>query len=145
MTRARLVTVVAASVASVRRVALRALVLTLAAGVLAPRAADAQYKVTTISVPGSLFTLASGVNNTGQIVGHYTPDNSVFHGFLNDAGVLTTIDVPGATSTDASGINDVGRIVGAYTSSGLGHGFLYDAGAFTPFDVPGALGTGVLG
>jgi uncharacterized membrane protein len=99
----------------------------------------ASFTFTTIDVPGSSFTVASGINPRGQIVGFY-PDNipPKRHGFLYDAGAFTTIDVPGAIETLPFAINPRGQIVGVYNDSSGTHGFLYDAGAFTTIDVPGS-------
>jgi probable HAF family extracellular repeat protein len=87
----------------------------------------------TIDVPGSTSTSASGINNSGQIVGSYDvagPYNS--HGFLLDSGNYTTLDVPGSTGTYATGINKTGQIVGHYRdAAGNVHGFLFDSGSYT--------------
>jgi len=75
-------------------------------------------------VPGATFTVARGINNSGQIVGTYS-DASGGHGFLYTAGVFTPLDVPGAAATEADGINTSGQIVGTYfDQSGGEHGFL---------------------
>jgi probable HAF family extracellular repeat protein len=76
---------------------------------------------TTLQVPGSVTTLAAGINDLGQIVGEY--DNK--HAFLLSDGTYTTFDVPGASSTQAFGINDAGQIVGDYMDTGGNeHAFL---------------------
>ena len=80
---------------------------------------------TTIDVPGASLTRATGINDSGQIVGDYQ-DGKGFHGYLLDSnGTFTRLDVPGAASTHAYGINDNGLIVGQYTdSTGNTHGVL---------------------
>jgi probable HAF family extracellular repeat protein len=97
--------------------------------------------------PGSINTLASGINNAGQIVGHYqTAMGGPDHGFLLSSGVYTTLDVPGSLATDANGINDLGQIVGQYRdASGKDHGFLYSNGTYTMLDVSGAFSTDASG
>jgi probable HAF family extracellular repeat protein len=92
------------------------------------------------------LTEASGVNDSGQVVGDYRDATTgIFHGFLWDAGQFFTIDVPfsEASSTAASGINNIGQIVGHYFDENVGHdrGFLYNDGIFTSFDFPGAVVT----
>jgi uncharacterized membrane protein len=73
---------------------------------------DGSY--TTLDVPDESFTIALGINNAGQTVGHYF-DPAGSHGFLLDVdGNYTTLDVPGAAGTDAHAINDAGQIVGRY-------------------------------
>jgi uncharacterized membrane protein len=101
---------------------------------------------TTIDVPGGMFTTASGINNSGQIVGQFTDAFGLIHGFVDMGGSVTTVDVPGATSTEAFGINDSGQIVGIfYDAFGAIHGFVDTGGSFTTVDVPGStLGTTIV-
>jgi probable HAF family extracellular repeat protein len=85
---------------------------------------DTGGSFTTIDFPGAESTFAVGINDSGQIVGHYY-DGRFFHSFLYSAGSFTTIDIPGPFSTDAWGINHSGQIVGGYQDShGRRHGFL---------------------
>jgi probable HAF family extracellular repeat protein len=106
------------------------------------------YTFTLIDVPfpGALGTVAMGINDQGQIVGHYFgPGGGVF---LYDKGVFTPINAsfPCAFSIIANGINARGQIVGDCSdSSGTLHGFLYDQGVFTRIDVPGASSTDARG
>ena len=71
----------------------------------------ADYVFATIGPPGSYTAWASGINESGQIVGYYDG-----HGFLLSGGTYTRLDVPGSypDSTGASGINNAGQIVGSY-------------------------------
>jgi probable HAF family extracellular repeat protein len=68
-------------------------------------------------------TVALGMNDTGQIVGHF---NNGAHGFLYSNGTYTTLDDPlGTHGTIAAGINASGQIVGQYAdASNHVHGFL---------------------
>jgi hypothetical protein len=77
---------------------------------------DSVYKFTAVNVPGAIYTTASGINDSGTIVGRYG-DGTGGHGFVDDNGTFTTVDVPGATYSTASGINDSGTIVGNYYDS----------------------------
>jgi len=88
-------------------------------------------------------TLADGINNIGQVVGHFQDAGSVFHGFLKNGDRFTTIDLPAALSTYALDINDSGEIDGFYfDTTGTPHGFVRGRdGQFTTFDVPGAVET----
>src|SRR5262249_10113728 len=77
--------------------------------------AQAQYMYTTLDVPGSTGTGASGINTSGQVVGWYNDAGGIEHGFLLDVdGNYTTLDAPGAIQTEARGINDAGQVVGLY-------------------------------
>jgi uncharacterized membrane protein len=62
---------------------------------------------------GALATVASGINNRGQIVGQYIDTDLRCHGLLLTNDTFTTIDDPGALSyTGAVDVNDRGQIVG---------------------------------
>lgn len=89
-----------------------------------------------IIVPGSLFTTATGINNSGAIVGYYVDTRGITHGFLLSGSTVTTIDDPNGTATLCKGINSSGAIVGEYTqSNGNNHGFLYQDGTFTDIGI----------
>jgi uncharacterized membrane protein len=90
----------------------------------------------TIEYPGAVGTIATGVDNSGRIVGYYG-NIFVTHGFLLEGGRFTSIDFPGATGTRILGINGLGQFVGDYSASGIGHAFLFDTRTFISFDVPG--------
>ncbi|HLJ96691.1 MAG TPA: PEP-CTERM sorting domain-containing protein [Gemmataceae bacterium] len=100
--------------------------------------ACADYIFTTIDVPGSAQTVATGINDAGQIVGYYNN-----HGFLLSNGVYTTLDAPGSVGTQAMGINNAGQVVGCYTGVGdaaVTHGFILSGGSYSPLDVPRSFG-----
>jgi probable HAF family extracellular repeat protein len=103
--------------------------------------AQVDYVYTTLGVPGSSFTVANGINASGQIVGYYSSDAGL-HGFLLSGGNYTTLDAPGAVNTLPYATNNVGQIVGYYNDvGGLPHGFLLSGGAYTPVEVPGSSST----
>jgi hypothetical protein len=87
---------------------------------------------TTINYPGSQSTAASGINDSGVIVGEYMDGGGNTHGFVDNNGVYTEINVPGSTFTQATGINAAGEIVGDYN----GGAFSYTGGVFTLFNDP---------
>src|SRR5438128_1180164 len=80
-------------------------------------------------------TVPEGINDSGQVVGHYTGADNNFHGFLYNlsSNTYATLTDPSDTSTFANGINNSGRIVGFYgnfSASGGGssrHAFTYDS------------------
>ena len=100
------------------------------------------YTFSTIEVPGSSSTVASGVDALGRIVGYYG-DGGGTHGFLFDNGAYSAIDFPGAKWTVAYGVNASGQIVGAYGQDEFSgrHGFLLNRGNFSTFDFPGSTDT----
>jgi len=95
--------------------------------VAGPGQAQADYIFTTIDVPGSAQTVASGINDAGQIVGYYNG-----HGFLLSNGSYTTLDATGSSVTQALGINNAGQIVGSYGDASGTHGLLLSGGNGRP-------------
>jgi probable HAF family extracellular repeat protein len=83
-------------------------------------------------------TVATGMNDKGQIVGYYYDSNERGHGFLYSHGSYTTLDDPlGTNGTFATDINDKGQIVGYYYDNLHNqHGFLYDGRNYTTLDDP---------
>jgi hypothetical protein len=110
------------------------LVATLMTGLTRLGFADLTY--ISIDAPGATRgTVATGINEQGQIVGWYL-DATSYHGFLDTGGIFSNIDVPGTQTTIVSGINDFGQIVGQYSDSTGTHGFFYSAGTFTSLNYP---------
>lgn len=91
---------------------------------------NGQYS--TISAPGSAFTIVLGSNDVGQLVGDNSPG-----GFIATDGAFAAIGIPGARYTQPYNINDQGQAVGFYGDATGEHGFLYDKGVFTTIDLPG--------
>jgi uncharacterized membrane protein len=96
-----------------------------------------------VPFPGVLGTLATGINDQGQIVGNYLDSKGEGHGFILDRGVFSSVDVPfpGAHDTNTSGINNRGEIVGTYNSVTPGlyiQGFVFEQGVFSHLDTPPA-------
>ena len=89
---------------------------------------DASGQFTTFVVPGlPIATTATGINDSGAIVGYYL-ESGTEQGFLrSSAGTIQTLDVPGAIQTQLNGINDNGEIVGSATINGITEGFLASA------------------
>jgi uncharacterized membrane protein len=67
--------------------------------------------IRTFDVPGSLQTVAFGMNNRGQVSGGYTTAEGHQRGFLLDGRHFTTIDAPGGADNIALDINDRQEIV----------------------------------
>jgi len=97
-------------------------------------------------------SFAAGLNNSDTVVGGYSDNSSVTHGFRFDVGVGTfrTLNFPGSLSTAALGINDSSQIVGVFctkinacssTVSTGDHCFSLVNGTFTQIDYPSAIAT----
>lgn len=99
--------------------------------------------LTTIDVPGTTFTVATGINPSGHIVGRYLGSDGFFHGFTLIDGRFTTIDHPDGLSIHAMAINARGEIAGYFEDKArVFHGFQLSQGRFTTIDPPGSLMTG---
>jgi len=96
---------------------------------------------TTLDYPGTLspdgLTEASGANNEGDVVCHWSADGVTAEGFLYHKGEFAAQSFPGASSSGTRGINGRGQMIGLYTdNSGTDHGFLLNRGVYTSFDFP---------
>jgi probable HAF family extracellular repeat protein len=109
-------------------------------------AAGGVYQI--LNVPNSTFSIATGINTSGLIVGVYGDVAGKTHGFTTSDGgsTFTDVDFPGATNTQPIDVNDGGVIVGDYfDAANVEHGFVNNGGTFTAIDFPGATSTAVAG
>jgi len=94
------------------------------------------------ALPANTNSQATGVNDSGLVVGFYLMADGDFSAFTDLSGTITSFEAPGSASTQALGVNDLGEIVGDYLDAGgVMHGFLDDAGVFTNIDPSGSTGT----
>lgn len=76
------------------------------------------YTFTDLGTPGGNRSIATAINNVGQVVGYGSTDPSSFsHAFIWQNGIITPLDDDGAASSQALDINDAGAIVGAASFS----------------------------
>jgi uncharacterized membrane protein len=64
---------------------------------------------TQIDFPGAVATLATGINDSGQIAGSYQPAKialSPIHGYTSSGGTFATLDFPGAFRTEPFAIDN---------------------------------------
>ena len=116
----------------------------LSLGAAAQAVNPAKITFTNIDIPGAAVTIATGINNPGDITGILIDSAGAFHGYLADksGAFVRAIDFPGAPQTEPSGINERGDIVGSYIDdSGVFHGFLLQDGNYSTIDFPGAADT----
>ncbi len=95
-------------------------------------------RFTTVHFPGSARSLASGINDSGVIVGTYALADGVNHGFVLKNGVYKAANFPGADNTSLTRVDNAGELVGIYTLHGDTHGFSFANGKFTTIDAPNA-------
>jgi uncharacterized membrane protein len=110
-------------------------------------------KFTTFEAPGADTTaqsfngtVASGINDLGEVTGYYFDASGLQHGFVRSAaGKFTSFDVPGSAGlSNPVAINLEGSVVGYYLdSSSQFHAFLRkSSGSFVSFDGPGGCNSG---
>jgi probable HAF family extracellular repeat protein len=81
---------------------------------------------------GGIFTSASGINSSGEVVGSGDNSASDERAWKYQNGVMTDIGTLGGPQASATAINGSGEIVGfAQTSTDADHGFLYTGGKMT--------------
>jgi hypothetical protein len=95
----------------------------------------------TLIVPGSTLTEAIGLNDFNQVVGDYTDEQGLFHGFVYDQGVYTSVDFPNLPEPDSAltGINNLGEMVGCHSFCSKGFHYDSETATFTSIDFPGAV------
>ena len=72
-----------------------------------------------VDIPGASYTVATGINDSGQVIGYYGGLQSGRRGFVRDAsGGITLFDVPATTDTAPAAINASGQIAGAIFGDG---------------------------
>src|SRR5271170_4251881 len=99
-------------------------------------------KFTAIEFPKSLGTEATGINDSGEVVGLYLDSNGAQHGFAKTGTKYKSIDVKNETSAVAYGVNNAGDIaMYATNSSGDFDAFLYNGKTFKNINDPNAKGT----
>jgi hypothetical protein len=80
---------------------------------------------TRIRIPGAKSSVATGINNAGDVVGFSTDPAGVTTSWLLAGGQLFQYQFPGGSDTQAFGISGRNQIVGSYTdASGTMHGFV---------------------
>jgi PEP-CTERM motif len=97
-------------------------------------------------LPANFNSQATGVNDSGEVVGFYQNAMGDFVAFTDIGGTITPFQFPGSMSTQALGVNDLGDIVGDYLdAAGVMHGFVDDLGSFTTLDPTGSTATTING
>jgi len=101
-------------------------------------------KFTTVDVEG-VFTIVTGLNQSGAVTGSYDDADLSAHGFLRTPdGTVTKFDaVSGSHRTVPAGINDDDAVTGNYTDpdTGFAKGFVRDpAGNIATFDATDGTG-----
>ncbi len=106
--------------------------------------------VSTVAPQGSELIQASGINDSGSVVGYgsFSPNSEA--AFVNQSGGTSMLNAPGSSGgfTTARAINNSGEIVGTFldtTADLVVDGYLYSNGNYQTIAVPGATVTELLG
>lgn len=97
---------------------------------------------TDLGTLGGFYSVAYGINTSGQVVGYATYNSGEERAALWQAGSTTAIDLGtlGGNESSANSINTGGQVVGyAQTGSGIFHAALWQADSTTAIDL-GTLG-----
>jgi uncharacterized membrane protein len=95
---------------------------------------------TDISVPGTDFMIAQGMNAAGQVTGSARLADGQ-HAFLREPGGALTLFNVGGFQTRARGINDTGLITGFLLDTGTFKAFVANSSGYQLLVVPGAEST----
>lgn len=102
--------------------------------------ASGDYAITTFDAGDGNFTLANGINDSGEVVGTTYAQGS-YVGFVRDPnGGITTFGAPSAVLTYGQGINDSGQIAGEFEATRFAfQGYVRGASGqgYSSFSAPG--------
>ena len=90
---------------------------------------------TTVDMPGASDTVATGINDSGQITGDYYDNTGTPHGFVDTGGSFIPLDIANASGTEPFGIDGSGQPVGFYDAPTGVQGFGPDGSINVP-DTP---------
>ena len=99
-----------------------------------------QYTVIDLGTLGGAGSVATGINNGGQIVGWAQTSGGINDIFLDSGGTMTDLGTYGGESRVS--INNSGQVAGpGLTASGETHAFLYGGGTATDLGTLGGIGS----
>ncbi len=99
-------------------------------------------RFTSITVPGAVSAMATGINDVGEVVGIATNAHKKTTGFIDASGAIRVLADRSASATQPFGVNDQGQVVGQVTTAGnKTHGFVFARGVFQILDDPAGVGT----
>jgi hypothetical protein len=91
-------------------------------------------------VPKAVATVATGINNSGNIALYWVNSRSIIEGALLTGKTYKTINVPGAMDSIAFDLDDAGDVVFEWLDSNdLPHGALRQGTKYYKFDFPKSL------
>jgi formylglycine-generating enzyme len=95
-----------------------------------------QYTVTDLgTLSGGTFSVATGINAMGQVVGESNAAGGHDFAFLYSGGTMKSLGALDGEYSSASGINATGQVAGTTDVAGGEHAFLYNHGTMTDLGV----------
>jgi len=93
------------------------------------------------------LTYATGINDSGTVVGVTVDLTNLQSGWQLKNGFLTylTVPFPSSFNTAPQSVNDSGHVAGYYTLGNLYHAFYFDGTNYASFDYPAATATQAYG
>src|SRR5580700_5595120 len=111
----------------------RSLFVTAVIAISTSAVSSAQYKFTTLSVPGSTSTTVMGINNNNLIAGYYQNAANNIYGFTYNPNTSVwkypISDPQAPKDTYATATNTSGTLVGYYWVAGKDYGMMEQAGS----------------
>jgi len=85
----------------------------------AGHAMAAEFVISDLGTLGGTFSIATGVNDLGQVVGYSATADGATHAFLWQSGTMTDLGTlrAAAGESHATGINRLGQVVGYSTAA----------------------------
>jgi hypothetical protein len=89
------------------------------------------------------ISYATGINDSGTVVGVVVDVTNVQYGWQLKGGTVTnlTATIPNSFGTSPQTVNDSGYVTGFYSLANVYHGFVLSGTTYSSFDYPGASST----
>lgn len=118
-----------ASLHGIHKQALRIFSVLLLAVTVPAHALSTQWSITDLGSLGGSYTMPTGINSLGQVVGYGQLSSGEDHAFLYSGGSISGLGTLGGSNSYARDINDAGQVIG-YSNivGGADNAFLYNSG-----------------
>ena len=99
------------------------------------------YSVTDLGTLGGAYSGATGINNSGQVVGYSATAGNARRSFLYSNGFMADLGTLGGTNSYGAHINNQGQVAGhaEVTGNYPTHAFLYSNGGMSDLGTWGGL------
>src|ERR1700712_4524429 len=99
-----------------------------------------KYKLTDLGTLGGTDSVATGINDAGQVVGTSLTASNVHHATIWNGTTARDLGTLGGTESFANAVNKVGEVVGSsFTAAGVEHAFIWNGTSITDLGTLGSL------